>query len=66
MGDIGQAVALGAAAYNAYGEFVAWKAHDGTLLPSWDDLALRVQMAWCAAADAVREAIEGPDSQGPR
>lgn len=45
---------LGRIGYEAYGEHVGWKAHDGSdMQQNWDLLPHRIQSAWMAAAYAV-------------
>lgn len=44
------------AAYEAYGDFVAWKNYEGKPMPSWFRLPVQIQEAW---AEAAREARRG-------
>lgn len=44
-------------AYEAYGEWAAWRNHAGLPMPTWDRLAAAQRLAWVAASAAVVRAI---------
>lgn len=44
---------LAQSAYNAYGDFRNWKAHDGSPMPKWEDLNAPIGQAWLIAVNAV-------------
>lgn len=50
-------VELAEIAYNAYGENRNWKTFDGRDMPAWNDISDVIQIAWIAAAIAVRQAL---------
>lgn len=47
----------GQANYAAYGDRVGWVNFAGARIPDWDDLGERIQQAWDAGADAVRQRV---------
>lgn len=44
---------LGRAAYAAYCVAVDHQTHDGRPVPEWSALGIRIQEAWCVAAEAA-------------
>lgn len=44
---------LGQAAFNAYGDAVGWKTHNGADMPTWDAVGERIREAWRRAAEVV-------------
>lgn len=55
------ATELARIAYNAYGENRNWKTFDDRPMPTWEKLTEPIQIAWVAAAIAVRNAVK-PDN----
>lgn len=48
---------LAQVAYRAYGETTDFKNFRGDPMPEWADLPQKIQQAWVAAADAVKEEV---------
>jgi hypothetical protein len=53
---------LAKAAYDAYGQAVGGLNYLGNPMPAWEDLPMRISMAWEVAAIAVKNAVNIPDS----
>lgn len=49
---------LARAAYQAYGDERGWKTWDDRDMPEWLDLTQEIQLAWSAAARAVRDLVD--------
>lgn len=50
---------LGKAAYDGYAHAVGWKSVNGDLLPEWDQVSERLQLAWAIAAVSVARRVKG-------
>jgi hypothetical protein len=47
----------GQVAYEAYAASTGGKTFDGREMPTWDELPVRIQVAWGAAAKAVAKQV---------
>lgn len=55
-----RATEVARAGYEGYGEWTGWRTHDDRVMPRWDDLTPRIQMAWIAAAGAIVRKVYAP------
>jgi len=52
------------AGYEGYGGWLDWKTYDGRDMPQWDDLPVRIQMAWVAGIAAAVRKLSAPEGGG--
>ena len=49
--------------YQAYGDYVHWKAHTGKPMPGWEQLPPETQGAWFAFARTIVEGLGAQEAE---